>query len=149
MHFKLLWIVGRHNRRRKAASVFDGFRNFQAEAGLNAFSAVTVLDGWQEGYRACKGWMLMIWLEINASGLHMFQSSICHHAAFIICCCSKTQIDLTFWYWLTHIVLSHLSNKCCLCYSKLLPLCSLCLALSCVGVCVKIVNFHKAAKCFI
>jgi len=70
-----------------------------------AFSALTLLVGWQEGHLACKtewcGTGVVICLEQGADDLHMLQLSHCHS---ITSCSSKIQNYLLFWCQLTKVV---------------------------------------------
>jgi len=43
---------------------------------------------------------VVIWLELDANDLHMFQHSIA-----VISCCSKRRLFLTFWYRLTPVIM--------------------------------------------
>jgi len=70
----------------------------------NAFSALTLLVGRQEGHPACKKWWwgvgMVICLERGAD-LHMAQLM---PLPLTVSCFSKVQIGLPFWYWLTWAV---------------------------------------------
>jgi len=71
-----------------------------------AFSALTLLVGPQEGHPACKklsggGAGVVICLERGAD-LPMAQLM---PLPLTVCCFSKIQIGLPFWYWLTQVVL--------------------------------------------
>jgi len=72
---------------------------------LVAFSALTLLVGWQEGHPACKktewwGAGMVICLEGGAD-LHMVQLT---PLPLTVSCFSKIQIGLSFWYRLTQVV---------------------------------------------
>ena len=80
------------------------FRNFRYH-GNSAFSALTLLVGWQEGHPACKKteqWRagMVICLERGAD-LHMAQLM---PLPLTVSCSSKIQIGLPFWYRLTRVV---------------------------------------------
>ena len=71
-----------------------------------AFSALTLLVGWQEWYPACKktewwGAGMVICLERGAD-LHMAQLM---PLPLTVSCFSKIQIGLSFWYRITRVVL--------------------------------------------
>jgi len=83
-----------------------------------AFSALTLLVGWQEGHPACKKneWWdsgVVICLE-RGSDLHMAQLM---PLPLTVSCFSKIHISLPFWYWLTRVVPDKgLLNECvCVC----------------------------------
>jgi len=70
-----------------------------------AFSALTLLVGWQEGHPACKklsGWGagMVICLERGAE-LHMAQLM---PLPLTVSCFSKSRLVLPFWYWLIRAV---------------------------------------------
>jgi len=74
--------------------------------GHYAFSALTLLVGWQEGHPACKkterwGAGVVVCLERGAD-LHMVQLM---PLPLTVSCFSKIQIVLPFWYRLTRVVL--------------------------------------------
>ena len=74
---------------------------------ISAFSALTLLVGWQEGHPACKKLSggVLAWLSIcleQGAGLHMAQLM---PLPLTVSCFSKIQIGLPFWYWLTQVVL--------------------------------------------
>jgi len=85
-----------------------------------AFSALTLLVGWQEGHPACKkterwGAGMVICLERDAD-LHMAQLM---PLPLTVSCFSKIQIGLHFWYRLTWVVLDKWPINVCVCvYSK-------------------------------
>jgi len=70
----------------------------------NAFSALTLLVGWQEGHPACKklsgGAGVVICLERGAD-LHMTQLM---PLPLTVSCFSKIQLVSPFWYRLTRVV---------------------------------------------
>ena len=71
-----------------------------------AFSALTLLVGWQEWHPACKktewwGAGMVICLERGAD-LHMAQLM---PLPLTVSCFSKIQIGLPFWYRITRVVL--------------------------------------------
>jgi len=66
-----------------------------------AFSALTLLVGRQEGHPACKKLSsgVLVWLSgWSRIDLHMAQLM---PLPLTVCCFSKIQIGLPFWYWLT------------------------------------------------
>ena len=69
---------------------------------INAFSALTLLVGRQEGHPACKklSGEVLAWLERGAD-LHMAQLM---PLPLTVSCFSKIQIGLPFWYRLTWVV---------------------------------------------
>jgi len=74
---------------------------------LFAFSALTLLIGWQEGYSACKNlsgdvlaW-LSVWTKVQ---MICIWSSWCHCHPIISCSC-HIQNGLPFWCRLTQVVL--------------------------------------------
>ena len=104
------------------------FMFFDATNGLIylvAFTALTLLVGWQEGHPACKktewwGAGMVICLERRAD-LHMAQLM---PLPLTVSCFSKIQIGITFWYRLTWVVLDKgpLNGCVCLCMCVLLLL---------------------------
>jgi len=84
---------------------------------LNAFSALTLLVGWQEGHPACKkewwGAGMVICLEQGAD-LHMAH---CHSLSVASV---KSRLVLPFWNWLTRVVPDKKPlNRCvCVCAYK-------------------------------
>jgi len=68
-----------------------------------AFSALTLLVGQQEGHPACKklSGRVLAWLSVWGD-LHMAQLM---PLSLTVCCFSKIQIGLPFWYWLTRVIL--------------------------------------------
>jgi len=73
--------------------------------GQYAFSALTLLVGWQEGHPACKkterwGAGVVVCLERGVD-LHMAQLM---PLPLTVSCFSKIQIVLPFWYRLTRVV---------------------------------------------
>jgi len=81
-----------------------------------AFSALTLLIGWQEGHLACKnlsggGAGVVICLEQGAD-LHTAQLV---PLPLTVSCCSKIQIGLPFWYRLTRVILDKGPLNGCVC----------------------------------
>ena len=79
---------------------------FVLSGTISAFSALTLMVGWQEGHPACKkteqwGAGVVICLERDAD-LHMAQLML---VPLAVSCFSKIQIGFTF------LVLAHLSRK--------------------------------------
>jgi len=83
-----------------------------------AFSALTLLVGWQEGHPACKklsggvlAW-LSVWCEVQTciwpSGFH------CHSLSLAPV---KSRLVLPFWYWLTQVVPDRGPLNRCVCFS--------------------------------
>ena len=71
-----------------------------------AFSALTVLVGWQEGHPACKKtewWYAgMVICLGRGADLHMAQLM---PLPLTVSCSSKSRMVLPFWYWLARVVL--------------------------------------------
>ena len=68
----------------------------------HAFSALTLLIGWQEGHPACKklSFGMLAWLCLGqGADLHMAQLM-----PLTISCSSKSRLVLPFWCWLTWVV---------------------------------------------
>jgi len=79
-----------------------------------AFSALTLLIGWQEEHLACKNWVVGCWHGHVCCEMQMIYiwSSWCQCHP-IISCCSKIQNGLPFWYWFTQVVQEiRLLNEC-------------------------------------
>ena len=81
-----------------------------------AFSALTLLVGWQEGHTACKktewcGAGMVICLQRGAD-LHMAQMM---PLPLTVSCFSKIQIGLPFWYQLTRVVPEKGPLNVCVC----------------------------------
>jgi len=70
-----------------------------------AFSALTLLVGWQEGHPACKklSGAMLAWLFSLGWGtdLHMAQLM---PLPLTVSCFSKSRLVLLFWYWLTRVI---------------------------------------------
>jgi len=69
-----------------------------------AFSALTLLVGWQEGHPACKklsGGVLAWFCLEQGADLHMAQLM---PMPLAVSCSSKIQIGFTFLYWLNWVV---------------------------------------------
>jgi len=84
--------------------------------GITAFSALTLLIGWQEGHLACKnlsgaGAGVVICLEQGAD-LHTAQLV---PLPLTVSCFSKIQIGLPFWYRLTRVILDKGPLNGCVC----------------------------------
>jgi len=84
-----------------------------------AFSALTLLVGWQEGHLACKklsggvlAW-LYVWCEVQTciwpNGFHCHSLSVAP---------VKSRLVLPFWYWLSQVVPDRgpLNGCACVCY---------------------------------
>ena len=90
---------------------------------LVAFSALTLLVGWQEGHPACKklsggglAW-LSVWSEVQTC----IWPSWCHCHSLSLALV-KSRLVLPFWYRLTQVVLEKRPLNgccCCCCYSRL------------------------------
>jgi len=64
-----------------------------------AFSALTLLVGWQEGYPACKNWVVGCWRGYLSAA----RCSWCHCYSLSLAPV-KSRLVLPFWYWLTWVV---------------------------------------------
>jgi len=97
-----------------------------------AFSALTLLVGWQEGHSACKklscGCCMVICLERGAD-LHMAKLM---PLPLTVSCFSKIQIGLPFWYRLTWVVPEKGPLNGCVCVCACVCVC----VRACVRVCV-------------
>jgi len=69
-----------------------------------AFSALTLLAGWQEGHPVCRNWVVRYWHGSSDMQMICIRSSWCHCHP-IIYCFIKTQNSLRFWCRLTQVVL--------------------------------------------
>jgi len=72
-----------------------------------AFTAMTLLVGWQEGDTACKNWVVRYWHGyLSVARCKWFAygpADVTATASFF--CASKIQNGLPFWCWLTQVVL--------------------------------------------
>ena len=95
-------------------AVLSCFQLFCNAGSTCAFSALTLLVGWQEGHPACKklsGWVLVQlsdWSEVQTctSGCH------CHSLSLASV---KSRLVLPFWYRLTLVVLDKGPLNVCVC----------------------------------
>jgi len=74
----------------------------QCDGKFCAFSALKLLVGRQEEHPACKEWWsvgMVFCLERGANSLHMVQLMPSSLASF------ESRLVLSFWYWLTQVVL--------------------------------------------
>ena len=73
---------------------------------IYAFSALTLLIGWQEGHPACKNWVVRYWRGyLSGARCKWFAYSPADATATPTSCSSKIQNGLPFWCWLTQVVL--------------------------------------------
>ena len=72
---------------------------------LDAFSALTLLVGWQEGHPACKKLIggVLAWLSVWSEVQTCIPSSWCHCHSLSLASV-KSRLVLPFWYRLTQIV---------------------------------------------
>ena len=88
-------------------------------------NTLTLLVDLQEGHSACKTWSdevlawLSVWSEVQMICI-WFSWCHCHP---IICCFSKIQDGLSFWYWPSQVVLEKRPLNVCVC---------VCIAILCV-----------------
>ena len=69
-----------------------------------AFSALTLLVGWQEGHLACKkSGGVLAWLSVWSEMQTCVQPSWCHCQSLSVAS-AKSRLVLPFWYWLTWVV---------------------------------------------
>jgi len=84
-----------------------------------AFSALMLLDGWWEGYPACKklsGWGADVVICLGwGADLHMMKLM---PLPLTISCTSKSRLVLPFWYWHACVVLDKGPLNGCCCCSK-------------------------------
>jgi len=62
-----------------------------------AFSALTLLVGWQEGHSVCKNWVVGCWRGCLGWGADLHIPSRCH--CHSISCSSKSRLVLTSWFY--------------------------------------------------
>jgi len=79
-----------------------------------AFSALTLLVGWQEGHPACKklGGGVLAWLSVWS------EVQTCRHMAQLMplsLALVKSRLVLPFWYWLTWVVPEKGPLNVCVC----------------------------------
>ena len=96
--------------------VFFHFDQFTV-AILFAFSALTLLVGWQEGHPACKKLSggVLAWLSVWSEVQTCIQPSCCHCHSLSLASV-KSRLVLPFWYRLIRVVLdnyyyNHLTDK--------------------------------------
>ena len=72
---------------------------------VGAFSALTLLVGWQEGHPACKKTSggVLAWLSVWSEMQTCIWSSGCHCHSLSLAPV-KSRLVLPFWYWLTRVV---------------------------------------------
>ena len=72
---------------------------------FNAFSALTLLVGWQEGHPACKKLSggVLVWLSVWSKVQTCMWPSWCHCHSLSLAS-AKSRLVLPFWYWLTWVV---------------------------------------------
>jgi len=64
---------------------------------VNAFSALTLLVGWQEGHPACKNsGGVLAWLSVWSEVQTCIRPRWCHYHSHTVSCFSKIQIGFTF-----------------------------------------------------
>ena len=70
-----------------------------------AFSALTLLDGWQEGHPACKKLSggVLVWLSVWSKMQTCIWPSWCHCHSLSLASV-KSRLVWPFWYWLTRVV---------------------------------------------
>jgi len=80
----------------------------------NAFSALMLLVGWQEGRSSCKNWVVGCWSGyLSGSKCRLAYGPA--DATATHCLFSKIQIDLPFWYRLTWVVPEKRPLNVCMC----------------------------------
>ena len=69
---------------------------------IKAFSALTLLVGWQEGHPACKNFSggVLAWLSVLSKVQTCIWPSWCHCHSLSLASV-KSRLVLPFWYWLT------------------------------------------------
>jgi len=94
-----------------------------------AFSALTLLVGWQEGHPACKKLSdgVLVWLSVWSEVQTCIWPSWCHcHSLSLSLASVKSRLVFPFWYRLTRVVPGKGLLNVCVC---------VCVCV-CVGVCV-------------
>ena len=87
-----------------------------------AFSALTLLVGWQEGHPACKKLsggvlaLLSVWSEVQTCTWVSW--SHCHSQSLAS---AKSRLVLPFWYWLTWVVPDKGPLNGCVCVTDYIP----------------------------
>ena len=81
-----------------------------------AFSALTLLVGWQEGHPACKKLIggVLAWLSVWSEVQTCIWPSWCHCHSLSLASV-KSRLVLPFWYWLTRVVLEKGPFNGCVC----------------------------------
>ena len=81
-----------------------------------AFSALTLLVGWQEGHPACKKLSggVLAWLSAWSEVQTCIWPSWCHCHSLSLASV-KSRLVLHFWYWLTQLVLDKGPLNVCVC----------------------------------
>jgi len=88
--------------------IFSGFPGqWNATFNGTAFSALTLLVGWQEWHLACKNLSgeVLAWLSVGAKCKWFAYGPVIRHCHPSISCSSKIQNGLPFCYQLTQVVL--------------------------------------------
>ena len=94
----------------------------QAGCSSYAFSALTLLVGWQEGHPACKNLSggVLAWLSVWSYVQTCIWPSWCHcHSPSLASV--KPRLVLPFWYRLTHVVLEKGPLNVCVCVCVCVP----------------------------
>ena len=101
-------------------------QGFESPSVLIAFSALTLLVGWQEGHPACKKLScgMLVWLSVWSEMQTCIWSSWCHCHSLSLASV-KSRLISPFWYWLTRVVPDKgpLNGCVCVCVFKVLFLC--------------------------
>ena len=98
--------------------------------GYSAFSALTLLVGWQEGHPACKKLRggVLAWLSVWSEVQTCIWSSWCHCQS--LCLASvKSRLVLPFWYWLTRVLTDKGPLNGCVCVRMWICYCFVCICL--------------------
>ena len=81
-----------------------------------AFSALTLLAGWQEGYPACKNWVVRCWCGyLSGTRCRLAYGPADATATHCLFASVKSSLVLPVWYWLTRVVLEKGPLNGCVC----------------------------------
>ena len=112
------WATGSRYVAALQPSLLSIFALFVCFLYVSAFSALTLLVGWQEGHPACKKLSdgVLAWLSVWSEVQTCIQPSWCHCHSLSLASV-KSRFFLSFWYRLTWVVPNRgLLNECvCVC----------------------------------
>ena len=108
IHYSSWWVI--------FVCLFLILCHFVEGDGGNAFSALMLLVGWQEGHPACKklNGELLVWLSVWSEVQTCIWPSWCHCHSLSFASV-KSSLVLPFWYWPTWVVLEKGPLNGCVC----------------------------------